>query len=95
MSKQVAESIDRVFISPNVADANGESANVVDAISSLSFSARAVARAITPGSSLSSEDAAGVHVSSLTEATMGITAALCRIAASISELAEAVRDSRQ
>lgn len=39
-----------------------------------------------------SNDESGGHVTSLTEAVMGMTAGLCRIADSISELAEAVRE---
>lgn len=38
-------------------------------------------------------DEAGVSVDSLTEAVMGVTAGLCRIAKAIDGLAEAVRES--
>lgn len=58
---------------------------VVEAIKGLS-------NAITPSDACGNEDASGVLVDSLTEAVMGMTAGLIRIADSISELASAVRD---
>ena len=52
-----------------------------------------VANAITPLSAAIAEDATGGSVGSLTEATMGVTAALCSIADAINNLADAVRES--
>ena len=53
-----------------------------------------IANAITPWSVHPVEDAYGGHVASLTEAIMGVTGGLCRIADSISELADAVKEAR-
>ena len=50
-----------------------------------------VANAITPNI-IGSRDASGGHVESLTEAVMGVTAGLIRIAEAIDGLAEAVRE---
>lgn len=50
-----------------------------------------LADAITPVESLGGRDAAGGHVASLTEAVMGVTAGLVRIAEAIESLASAVR----
>lgn len=87
----VAEAILRTLESPNVSDRNLESANVVDVIAEVSTSIRYLAKAILPGTAVPTGDAAGVHVDSLTEAVMGVTAGLVQIADSIRELADAVR----
>lgn len=52
----------------------------------------AIANAIVPRNTFPGTDAAGGTVTSLTEAVMGMTAGLHRIAESISDLAEAVRE---
>lgn len=49
----------------------------------LSFALSHIANAITPLDAGSGRDAAGGHVSSLTEAVMGITAGLFRVAEAI------------
>ena len=54
-----------------------------------------LARAVTPMSAIAGEDAAGGRVSSLTEAVMGITAGLVRIAEAIDDHADAVRTQRR
>ena len=64
--------------------------NVVDVLDRLSWRVGSVARAITPSESVAGQDATGGHVASLTEAVMGLTAGLCRIAESIQSLADAV-----
>jgi hypothetical protein len=87
-----AQAIVHTLESPNVADSNLEPANVVDVIDHLSRSARRIADAITPNIT-GGKDEAGGHVESLTEAVMGMTNGLCRIASSIESLAEAVRGS--
>jgi len=46
------------------------------------------ANAITPIGAMSSDDAAGTNVRSLTEAVMGITAGLVQIAGAINRLAD-------
>ena len=51
---------------------------------------RAIANAITPRGSSPSHDDAGVCVDSLTEAVMGITAALCRVADALGAIANAI-----
>lgn len=52
-----------------------------------------LAKAIAPANCLPGTDAAGVDVESLTEAVMGITGGLVKIAEAVEELARAV-DSR-
>jgi hypothetical protein len=53
-----------------------------------------VAKAITPPDTVAGHDETGGTVDSLTEAVMGVTAGLCRIAAALDGLADAVRESR-
>lgn len=53
-----------------------------------------VADAITPCAA-GGTDAIGGHVGSLTEAVMGTTAALCRIADAMNNVAEAIREHRE
>lgn len=59
---------------------------------SLIYGLKHLTDAITPISALPGNDAAGGTVNSLTEAVMGVTAGLVRIADAISDLAEAVRE---
>ena len=56
---------------------------------------RKVAGAITPLGVGRGTDAAGGNVESLTEACMGITSGLCRIADAINNLADAVSSDQQ
>ena len=49
--------------------------------------ARAILASASPG-----KDETGGHVECLTEAVMGITAGLCRVAEAIADLAAAVRE---
>ena len=77
--------------STNVADSNGEVANLVDVVDFVASGLRCVARAITPNIP-GSKDATGCHVASLTEAVMGLTAGSVAIAEAINNLADAVRD---
>jgi hypothetical protein len=62
-------------------------------VESVNYLARSIGDAITahgaPG-----HDEAGGTVASLTEAVMGVTAGLCKIASAIEHLAEAVEDSK-
>ena len=55
----------------------------------------ALAGAISPNNAARGEDAAGGTVGSLTEAVMGVTAGLCRIADSVQSLACAVNDIKE
>lgn len=83
-----ADAINRTLQSVNVLDSNLEPANVVDVIDDLALAVGRVAKAITstaePGT-----DATGGHVECLTEAVMGLTAGMCRIADAIDNLAQA------
>lgn len=54
-----------------------------------------IAKAITPFGVGMGEDATGGKVASLTEAVMGITAGLCKVAEAIGDLAEAVRETKR
>ena len=62
-----------------------------DAIEMFEAMARKLANAVTASAS-PGRDAAGGHVGSLTEAVMGNTAGLVRIADAINNLADAVRE---
>lgn len=86
-----ADAIANSFQSPNVADSNMEAANVVDVIHDLSRQARNIALAITPNAA-PGQDANGGTVASLTEAVMGITGGLDKIATAIADLASAIRE---
>ncbi len=87
----VADAIRSTLISPNVTDGNLEPANVVDALDGVQRSLRRVADAIAPVAA-PGKDTAGGHVECLTEACMGMTAGLCRIADSLADIAEAIRE---
>lgn len=78
--KQVADAIDRNFTSPNVADNNFECANVVDVIQNVSRAGRSIAAAICPPNVDSGNGATNF---SLSEAIMGVSQALNRIADAI------------
>lgn len=58
----------------------------------ISDAVRAIAHAIMRFETATGEDATGGTVGCLTESVMGITGGLCRVADSISDLAEAVRE---
>ncbi len=70
-----------------------EPANVVDVLANLAWSANRIAIAITPNGTAGNDEAGG-HVESLTEAVMGITAGLHKIAEAIESLAAAVRETK-
>lgn len=86
-----ADAIQSTLQSANVPDANSDPANVVDVLASLASATNRVGVAIV-GSAAAGPDAAGVHVDSLTESVMGVTAGLMEIARAINSLAEAVRE---
>lgn len=54
-----------------------------------------IAGAITARDASGGHDATGGHVTSLTEAVMGITSGLTQVADAISDLASAVRESKE
>ncbi len=86
-----AEAIRRVMESPNVPDSNLEPANIVDVVHALGRAVYRLSEAVTPNI-VGGHDEMGGHVESLTEAVMGITGGLARIAESISDLASAVHE---
>jgi len=69
---------------------NDDELSLTDAVEHLSDSQSKIALAITAGCS-EGTDATGGKVLSLTEAVMGVTAGLCKIADAIGDLAEAMR----
>jgi hypothetical protein len=56
---------------------------------------RAVAKSIYPDRTIPCEDATGVHVTSATEALMGITSALVGIADALNSIASAIVESNE
>jgi hypothetical protein len=88
----IAESLDRCFISPNVADSNLEPANLVDVMDRAAYSMKRIADAIMPHDTLPHQTPDGGNVDSLTEAVIYAAQGLGKIADAISDLAEAVRD---
>ncbi len=87
----VADALLNTLTSSTLSTRDMSPANVVDAIASLASEAGGIARAITPNA-VGGRDANDGHVESLTEAVMGVTGGLCRIAEAINNLAEAVRE---
>ncbi len=83
---EIADAIYKSFMSPNESDSNMEAANIVDVVAKVSRSLRSVSQAITAAVE-PANDAAGGRVGSLTEAVMGVTAGLCKIADAIESLA--------
>lgn len=70
------------------------SPGAVDVLRELAIGAERIAGAITPLTASPGHDATGGSVLSLTEAAMGVTAGLVRIADAIESLADAVRSRR-
>lgn len=68
---------------------------LAEAVRDLSCQAQRIANAITPIGAAPSNDATGGSIGSLTEAVMGMTAGMVRIAEAIEYLAEAVREREQ
>lgn len=89
---EIAKAINGNFSSPNVADSNFEKANVVDVLDHIGTGVCRLAHAIYPKETMPGHDETGGTVMSLTEAVMGVTGGLCRIANAISELAQAVEN---
>jgi len=90
---EIKEALAFVFTSPNVADRNADPANVVDVLDGVRGAVRRLSLAILPDAA-PGFDAADGEVRSLTEAVMGVTGGLCRIAVAIESLADAVRESK-
>ena len=87
----VAHALRSTLISPNESDINYEAANVVDGLFAVSRSVRGVALAIFPDA-LPAADPTGGHVASLSEAVMGITNGLVRVADALQQIAQAIND---
>ena len=62
-------------------------------VEAICYSIKSIASAITPLSAAAGTDETGGHVESLTEAVMGISAGLVRIADAIQSLADAISDN--
>jgi len=69
---------------------SADSDDIVESLDSFSRDVRAIANAILPSTKCGGTDASGGHVESLTEAVMGMTAGLIRIAESIESIADAI-----
>lgn len=89
---EIAESLERCFISPNVSDSNLEPANVVDVIDRAARNLSRIANAITPTEALAMQTPSGGRVGSLTEAVIFASESLMKIADAIGDLASAVRE---
>ena len=79
-------------MSPDAGDLSLEPAEIVAAIDRAGGRIHQLAAAITPQGALRGSDATGVSVGSLTEAVMGVSAGLVRIAEAIDGLADAMRE---
>jgi hypothetical protein len=87
-----ADAILRTLESSDLTNSGADPANVVDALDGITRNLGRVAGAITPLGVAPGHDALGGTVCSLTEAVMGMTAAMVQIASAIGDLAEAVRE---
>ena len=94
----IADSLDRCFRSPNVADiipalgSDWKVANVVDTIDSLARGAFRIANAITANDASAAHTPDGGYVASLTEAVMYAAESLSKIADAIDRLADGRSD---
>ena len=89
---EIVDSLERCFISPNVADSNMEPANVVDVIDRAARNLSRIAHAITPTDAAAMKTPGGGRVGSLTEAVIYAADSLAKIAEAIGDLASAVRE---
>ena len=84
----ICEAIDEAFVTENM---RGTSFNVPRSLIELSLSGDRIAHAITASGSPGRDEAGGT-VGSLTEAVMGMTAALMAIHRSLDNIAEAIEN---
>lgn len=82
-----ADAISNCLISEDVPSRSLNQANVVDALAYIANGTSGIAKAITADAA-PAQDATGGTVASLTEAVMGMTASLLRIAEAIDGVAE-------
>ena len=66
---------------------------IADAITAHAKIAKSIANALTPLNAAPAPDESGAHVGSVTEALMGITAGLMAVSRSLSQVAEAIRET--
>lgn len=71
-----------------------QSQELAEQLQGIASSIAGIGHAIVPEGPIAGHDAAGGLVISLTEAVMGVTAGLMKIAAAISDLADAVREHK-
>jgi phage-related protein len=88
---KISDAILETMRSVNVCDSNFEPANLVDVGNAIATGANRIANAITPVAA-AGQDATGGIVLSLTEAVMGVTCGLVKIADAIDRLASAVEN---
>lgn len=89
----MSESLELISDAITDAFSNGDK-NACDAIDRLADRIVDVANSIAPVGAIPGQDAAGGHVTSLTESCMGITAGLMAIASAIETLADAIRSTQ-
>lgn len=87
-----AEAIQESVTAGDIVNSAGDPADMIDAFRDLEFEVGRVADAITSYdvSTGGDEDSCGNHVTSLTEAVVGMTSGLVKIANAIESLANAV-----
>jgi hypothetical protein len=85
---EIAESIERCFISPNVSDSNFEHANIVDVLQRIAYGSGEIASAISTRGSIPYTDGNGIRIGCLTEAVIGLSVSMNRVADAIFYLAD-------
>ena len=91
MESKIADVIKECFMS-NIDNGPYDEKNLIDALFVLTYSLKRISTSIYPDDCGPGRDANGGSVSSLTEAVMGITGGLVKIADSINNLAEAIKE---
>ena len=85
---EIAESIERCFISPNVSDSNFEAANIVDVLQRVANGSGEIADAISRRGSMPYTDRNGIRMGCLTEAVIGLSESMNRVADAIFYMAD-------
>lgn len=94
-TEDIAESMERCFISTALSDINYAPANVVDVIDQAARNLGKIAHAITPTDVAPLVTPSAGRVGSLTESVIYVAENLSDIADAIRDLAEAVREQRK